>query len=103
GGGRGGVGIEIELALLEMVLHIAASAVDLLVEISGRALGAGQRGDDEAGISFTLGELSFPVSAASSAPAAARPIREFLEVSCRLAGLSALRLGPHQFAPDRSY
>ena len=37
-GGRGAIRIEVELALLDPVLHLAASAVDLLVEILGLAL-----------------------------------------------------------------
>ncbi len=40
GGGRGAVGEEVELALLDAVLHLAAGAVDLLVEMRGLALGA---------------------------------------------------------------
>ena len=36
GGGRGAVGEQIELALLDAVLHLAARAVDLLVEVPRR-------------------------------------------------------------------
>ena len=53
-GGRGAVRIEIELALLDPVLHLAAGAVDLLVEMLGLALVAPQRGDDEARIGLAL-------------------------------------------------
>ena len=48
GGGRGAVGEQIELALLDAVLHLAAGAVDVLVEAAGVDLGGPQRGDDEA-------------------------------------------------------
>src|SRR5271169_4696729 len=35
GGGRGAIGIKIELTLLDPVLHVAAGAVDLFVKIAG--------------------------------------------------------------------
>lgn len=50
GDGAGAVGEEVELALLDAVLHVAAGAVDALVEGAGADLGGGQRGDDEAGV-----------------------------------------------------
>src|SRR5580692_5082452 len=37
GGGGGAVGIEVELALFDPVLHLAACAVDLLVQVPGLA------------------------------------------------------------------
>ena len=36
--GRGAVGEQVELALLDAVLHLAAGAVDLLVEMAGLVL-----------------------------------------------------------------
>jgi hypothetical protein len=54
---RGAIGIEIELALLDPVLHVAAGAVDLLVEVFGLALGTLQRGDNEARIGVAFGKL----------------------------------------------
>ena len=44
---RGPVGEEIELLLLDRVLHVAPRAVDALVDGPGRE-GVGQRGDHEA-------------------------------------------------------
>src|SRR5438034_7353527 len=49
-GSRGAVRIEVELTLLDPVLHVAAGAVDLLVQVLGPALVAPQRGDHEARI-----------------------------------------------------
>ena len=41
GGRRGAVGEQVELAFLDAVLHLAAGAVDPLVEAAGVDLGAG--------------------------------------------------------------
>ena len=40
--GRGAIGIEIELAFLDAVFHLAAGAVELLVEVAGLVLLARQ-------------------------------------------------------------
>ena len=56
-GGRGAIGIEIELALLDPVLHVATGTIELLVEVFGLAFGARQRSHDEARVGFALGEL----------------------------------------------
>ena len=40
GGGRGAVGEQVALALLDAVLHLAAGAVDLLIEEAAVGLGA---------------------------------------------------------------
>jgi hypothetical protein len=53
------VGKEVGLTLLDAVFHVAAGAVDLLVEIAGLPLGPLERGDDEARIALVLGMLSF--------------------------------------------
>ena len=39
---------------IELTLHVAAGAVDLLVKIAGLALGTGERGDDEARIGLVF-------------------------------------------------
>jgi hypothetical protein len=59
GGRRRAVGKEVGLTLLDAVFHVAAGAVDLLVEIAGLPLGPIERGDDEARIALVLGMLSF--------------------------------------------
>jgi hypothetical protein len=41
GGGRGAIGIEIELAFLDAVLHLAAGAVDVFIKFLCLALAAG--------------------------------------------------------------
>src|SRR6202008_139400 len=100
GGGRGAIGIEVELALLDPVLHLAAGAVDLLVEVFGFALDTPQRGHDKARISLVFGELGLGYDPTPAAPAAACPPPELLEVPRRLAGPPALRLGARQLACD---
>ena len=55
--GRGTVGIKVELALLDAVFHLAAGAVELLVEVAGLVLLACQRGDDKARIGLAAGPL----------------------------------------------
>src|ERR1700730_14822945 len=40
--GRGAVGAEVELAFLDAVLHVAAGAIELLIEVPGLVLGARQ-------------------------------------------------------------
>ena len=57
GGGRGAIGIKIELAFLDAVLHVAAGAVDVLVELSRSRLSALERGDEEARIGLALRPL----------------------------------------------
>src|SRR5262245_25291368 len=99
-GGRGAIGIKIELALLDAVLHVAAAAIDLLVEISRLALGAPERGDHEAGIGLVLGPLRLRHHAPPLAPAVARLPGEVLEQPRRLAGAPALRRSPIELAPD---
>src|SRR6185437_8472065 len=94
GGGRGTIGIEIELAFLDPVLHVAAGAVELLVEVFGLALSALERGDDEARIGPILGDLGLADDPALAAPAAARPIPELPEVPRGLVRPPAFRLCP---------
>jgi hypothetical protein len=87
--GRGAVGEEIELALLDAVFHLAAGAVDLLVEVAGVVLRARQRGNDKARIGLALGPLRLGDDPPLGAPAVARAPAEILEAACRLAGLLA--------------
>src|SRR6185312_13706535 len=101
GGGRGTIGIEIELAFLDPVLHVAAGAVELLVEVFGLALSALERGDDEARIGPILGDLGLADDPALAAPAAARPIPELPEVLRGLVRPPAFRLCPFKLACDR--
>src|SRR5271155_4926356 len=54
GCGRGSVGEQVALAFLDPVLHLAAGAVDLLIEKAGARLGLVQRGDDEARIGLAV-------------------------------------------------
>src|SRR5437868_308940 len=56
-GGRGAVCKKVDLTLLDPILHLAAGAIDILVEIA--AVTFGQRRDDKAGVFFAPGPLSF--------------------------------------------
>ena len=71
-GRRGAIRIEVELALLDPVLHLATGAVDLLVEILGLALVSPQRGDDKARVGFPLRPLCLGHDPAPAAPTPAR-------------------------------
>src|SRR5438128_11462704 len=86
---RGAVGEQVELAFLDPVFHLAAGAVELLVERAGLDLWPGQGGDEEAGIAVALGHLGFGDDAPGAAPAVARPPGEVLEAPRRLAGPAA--------------
>src|SRR4249919_1661815 len=88
-GGRGAVRIEVELTLLDAVLHLAACAIDLLVEMPGLARVAPKRGDDEARIGLTLGPLGLCDNPTVAAPASTRPPHEGLEAALRPAGALA--------------
>ena len=72
GGGRRAVGEEVALALLDAVFHLAASAVDLFVEVAGAGLGGFERGDDEAGVFLAGGVLGLGDDPAPAAPAVER-------------------------------
>ena len=69
GGRRGAIGIKVELAFLDAVLHVAAGAVDVLVELPRSRLSALERGDDEARIGLALRPLRLGDDAAPAAPA----------------------------------
>src|SRR3954452_86108 len=68
GGGRGAVCEQVQLAFLDTVLHLAAGAVDPLVQPPGVDLDRWQRGDDEARIGLALSPFSLADDAANAAP-----------------------------------
>src|SRR4051812_7000000 len=72
-----------------MRVHLAARAVDLLVETLGAALFPRQRGDDETRIGFALRPLGFGHDPAPAAPARSRHPHEGLETARRGAGAQA--------------
>src|SRR5215469_16939508 len=99
--GRGGsIGIEIELALLNPILHISAGTVHFLIEIARFALDAFERGDNEARIGFAVRPLGFGNNSALAAPALARPPLELLKTPCWLAGTLAFLLDGLELARD---
>ena len=100
-GGRCAIGIEIELTLLDPVLHVAAGAVDFLIEISGFALGTRERGYHKARIGFSSSPFGLGHHAPPPAPAAARRPPEVLEAPRRLASTLALRRSPIKLVLDQ--
>ena len=90
---RGAVGEQIELTLLDAVFHIAAGAVDLLVEPLRLGLLAAERGDNKAGIGFAPCPFGLSNDPALAAPAVARRPGELLKTACRLAGGFAVLFG----------
>src|SRR3954447_14987855 len=93
--GRGAAGIEVKLAFLDAVLHLAAGAIELLVEVASLVLLAAQRGDDEARVGLARpppcyrDTLGLGDDATLAAPAVARLPGEVPEAAGRLAGLLA--------------
>src|SRR6516162_8246633 len=94
GRGRGAVGEQVELAFLDAVFHVAAGAIDLLVEVAGLMLAASQRGDDKTRVGLAAGPLGLADDAARPAPAIQRRPGKVLEAPCRLAGLLAVLARP---------
>jgi hypothetical protein len=88
GGCRGAVGIEVELTFLNSVLHVAAGAVDLLIQILRLAFIASERGDHETGIGFSSRPLGLGHDPALPAPGSARHPYEALEVALHPAATS---------------
>jgi hypothetical protein len=74
------------LTFLDPVLHLAAGAVDLLVERAAIRLGRFQRRDDEARIGFALCPFGFADHPAPARPTVERGVAEVLEAAGRLAG-----------------
>src|SRR5512144_1672740 len=94
GCGRRAVGEEIELLLLDAVLHLAAGAVDLLVEGLRVDHLTFQRGDDEPRVGAPGQVLGLPDDATAPAPRVDGRVAEVLEPAYRLAGLVMFVLGP---------
>src|SRR5262249_52294360 len=78
------------LAFLDAVFHVAACAIDLLVEVTGLMLAASQRGDDKTRVGLAAGPLGLADDAARPAPAIQRRPGKVLEAPRRLAGLLAV-------------
>ena len=69
---RRAVGEQVELALLDAVLHIAALAIQVLVEAPGVVRAGGERGDDKARTGLVMDPFRLADDAAFAAPAVAR-------------------------------
>ncbi len=80
-GGGGPVGEQVQLLLLDRVLHVAPRAVDALVVGPGRE-GVGQRGDDEAGVGLAGQVLGLGDDPALAEPACEGGVEELGEPSC---------------------
>src|SRR5512144_2939564 len=94
GCGRRAVGEEIELLLLDAVLHLAAGAVELLVEGLRVDHLTFQRGDDEPRVGALGQVLGLPDDVTAPAPRVDGRVAEVLEPAYRLAGLVMFVLGP---------
>ena len=82
---RGPVGEQVELLLLYSVLHVAAGAVQILVERPGADLPHGQAGDHEARVRAAQSRQHLRLAHHASAPAPARqrPVPEVPEPARR--------------------
>jgi len=103
GRGRGAVGEQVELAFLDAVLHVAARAVGLLVEVPRACLAALERGDDEARIGLAAGHLGLADDPAFPAPRAERGVAEVLEAARRLASADTFDRRADQLRGDRLF
>ncbi len=83
---------------LDAVFHVAAGAVDLLVQALWLGILAAERGDDKARVGRTCRPFGLGNDAALAAPAVTRRPGELGEPARRLAGGFALLLGRAQFA-----
>ena len=97
---RGPVGEEIQLLLLDRVLHVALRTVDARVDDAGREGVDGQRGDDRAGVGlarqvFRLGHEAAPVRAPRQ-----HGVKELGEPACRAAVPDGFGLDVGQFPAD---
>ncbi len=86
GRGRGAVGEQVALAFLDPVLHLAAGAIDLLVEKAAVGPGLAERGDDEARVGLALGPFRLADDAPPARPTVERGVAEVLEAAGGLAG-----------------
>ena len=87
-------------ALLEAILHLAALAVDGLVEKAGRAKCERDIGDDKARVAPAVRELGLPDDTTLGRPALARPILKVGEHPRRLAGPLRLAHGGFHLRRD---
>src|SRR6202047_4780193 len=99
---RGAVSIQVELALLDSVFHLATGAVELFVKVAGLVLLACQRGDNKPRIGFACGPFRLGHDPAFAAPTLARLPGEVLEAARRLFGPSAQLGGLGEFGLDLS-
>ena len=96
------VGEQVELTFFDAVLHVAAGAVDLFVEVPARVcLAALERGDNKARIGFATGHLGLADDPAFPAPGTERGVAEVLEAARRLAGADAFDRRADQLGNDR--
>src|SRR5690625_4523509 len=98
--GGGAVGKEIELALLDAVFHVAARAIEALIEPASRNLAGLQRGDDEARVGLVAQPLRLGDHAPPARPAVQRRPEEVLVAPDRPAAPPGLLLGPLDLAGD---
>jgi hypothetical protein len=91
---------EVALAFLDPVLHLAARAVDFLVEKAAVGSGFAQRGDDETRVGLALGPFRLADHPTPARPAVEGRIAEVLEAAGRLAGRGRFRLGLQPFDGD---
>ena len=91
---RGAVGEEVELLLFDPVLHLAAGAVDPLVEGLGVDRPPFQRGDDKPRVGALGQVLGLPDHPPPTAPAVPGAVAEVLVAAGRFAGLLVFVLGP---------
>src|SRR5512143_238338 len=84
--GAGAIRIEVELALFDPVLHLAAGAIELLVKRSGRPAVRLQGGDDEAGIGLTTAPFRLADDAPPPGPAIPGRPQEVTEHPLWIAG-----------------
>jgi hypothetical protein len=89
-GRRRAVGEQVELTLLNPVLHLAAGAVDRLIEMPRANLGPLERGDDKARVGVAARPFGLADHAAVAAPAVQRAPGEVAEAARRLARYGAL-------------
>src|SRR5271157_3879514 len=69
---RGAIGEQVELTPLDAVLHLAASPIDLLVEILAADLCRPQRGNDTARIGLATRDFGVAHDASAAAPTVQR-------------------------------
>jgi hypothetical protein len=89
-----------QMAEVAVPLHLAAGAIDRLVEMPRLGLAAAERGDDEARVGLALGPFRLADDAARAAPAVQRRPGEVLETAGGLAGALGLALRRRQLGSD---